>query len=181
MGGGVVIFLRGWGNINRWRGKPSLLVSETNLRRWSNMMKRMIAAGGVSLLLTALMVWAHECQRPTPNCPQDISDGTRGTCPDREPCTWRVTDVREERGVFCSGQDSRCPNHSPRTGPCSARQRWVLTVRTLQCEKGDGTPCRTIQCIASVRNEGSVGTDCEGHPCTNHPRAVEPAPLPIPK
>ncbi|CUU35600.1 hypothetical protein DCOP10_11514 [Armatimonadetes bacterium DC] len=34
------------------------------------LVKRWIVVATGSLLLTALLVWAHECQKPTPNCPE---------------------------------------------------------------------------------------------------------------
>ncbi len=51
------------------------------------LVKRVIVGLISPLLLAVLLVWAHECQRPRPNCDRAPTPGSPGRCPDDKPCT----------------------------------------------------------------------------------------------
>lgn len=137
--------------------------------RWLRMLvKRWMVVVTGSLLLTVLLVWAHECQKPTPNYPDRPRPGESSLCSDREPCIWRES-TRTDYGNFCSLKTETCPNHNPNAGPCSARQRWEVTFRTLRCVTADGRVCKTMhECLLRAEPKEATGYDCEGHPCLGH-------------
>ena len=138
------------------------------------LVKRLVIGIIGSSLLTVLLVWAHECQRPRPNCDRAPSPGSSGRCPDGKPCTWKLVAEINYASAFCSKKSPKCPNHNPAAGPCSERIIWRYIIRVLACKDRNGNPCKSATCIKNVEEGESTGTDCQGHPCQGHPRIGPP-------